>query len=120
MKIETSVCDLHPTYEMRAADIGVVVGPYREKASIGNAFACTAPHCVRHWTDEFGYFPFIVGQNPNFGLIEGKPRCGNNHHVRCLVVTKLDDALVWACPCTEEDGRTLNCSTTQPFGKTST
>ena len=45
----------------------------------------------------------------NLGDIPRKPRCGLNHEVEYMVLTKIDDILTWACP-------VEGCQVTKRFG----
>ena len=116
MKISVAFCDLHPSYALRASPITISFG-HMGKPAVIEALRCTRPMCDRHYTGEYGYFDSPEGAKMDFGEIDKKRRCGLSHEVRCLVVTKVEGDLVWACPWfgQMDAGPNLDCKTTQPF-----
>jgi hypothetical protein len=58
---------------------------------------CTRSDCDRHFHYDFGYFPFVVGTEPDFGDLTSKPRCRNKHDLLYMLLTRIDDELVYAC-----------------------
>jgi hypothetical protein len=60
------------------------------------------------YTTNLGYAP-IGGP---FGNMDEKPRCGWQHYTKYMVVARINDDLVWACP--NDD-----CKVIKPYGSTS-
>lgn len=96
MKIETVFCDLHPTSPLIRTTIKYV----NNLLDVNEIPAehCSRSMCDRHYTEEWGYFPHSGAKRLDLGDVAAKRRCGENHEVRCLKVTRIDGKLVWACP----------------------
>jgi len=58
---------------------------------------CTSPNCERQFHYDFGYFPFHLGEEPDFGDLKSKPRCRNNHDLLYMLLTKIEGVLFYAC-----------------------
>lgn len=109
MKISSAFCDLHPLYELKPAIIKDR-SPSGDINLMRTARCCSHPACRRHYTRDFGYVDFVIGQHPDLGDMSRKPRCGQNHEVEYMIVTKTDGVLTWACPNDQ-------CGATQPYNE---
>jgi hypothetical protein len=110
MKITRAFCDIH-------ADLELELGVIETRSAMGdlNTFhtaRCSNPMCLRVYTRDDGYFDAQVGKPFNFGDMGRKPRCGWNHHVEYMVLTKLDGVLTWAC-------QVERCRAIKPYGAVS-
>jgi hypothetical protein len=107
LKLESAFCDLHPTVRLAQSEIRLSMQPgvLEQKA-----LHCTRPKCNRHFHYDYGYFPFIAGQDPEFGNLDSKPRCRLKHDLLYMLLTRIDDRLVYACFFPE-------CTTTIPFNE---
>jgi hypothetical protein len=105
-KLAASRCDVHPLYLLkeRLVDVPSPQGPAKRMKSL----CCSKEGCNRHYSAAGGYFDFVPGEPLLVNGVEGKPQCAINHEPRCMVVTKLDGAFLWACP---ETG----CPTSSPY-----
>ncbi len=102
MKIDSAFCDVHPTHKLKVASMNPDAGMWvAEQRTLG----CTHPECNRQFHYDFGYFPFHLGEKPDFGDLKSKPRCRKDHDLIYMLLTKVDDILLYACfspecPCT--------------------
>lgn len=105
MKIESAFCDVHPDRRLAegAAKIHSRYGLLEQPT-----LHCTNTECDRHFHYDLGYFPFIVGKEPDVADLASKPRCRNNHDMLYMLLTKVDSVLVYACFYPE-------CTTTVPY-----
>ena len=94
VKIRSAFCDLHPTQKLKVTnmDAGAKVWVLQQRT-----LGCTSPNCDRQFHYDFGYFAFHVGEEPDFGDLKAKPRCRNDHDLLYMLLTKIDDVLVYAC-----------------------
>lgn len=110
MKISSAFCDHHPLYELKPATIQDLSAS-GDISLMHTARCCSHPACHRHCTRDFGYFDFVIGQHTDLNDMNRKPRCGQNHEVEYMMVTKIDGVLTWACLNDE-------CGATQPYNET--
>ena len=94
LKLDSAFCDLHPGE--RLARGTAKIGP-RYAPSEQQTLRCKRSDCDRHFHYDFGYFPFAVGTELEFGDLTSKPRCRNNHDLLYMLMTRIDDVLVYAC-----------------------
>jgi hypothetical protein len=110
MKVTTAFCDIHTDVQLAPASI-------LTRSSVGdintfNTDRCTNPSCIRNYTREFGYFDALLGESFKFGDVGCKHRCGWNHPIEYMILTKLDGVLTWACPVEK-------CRAIKPYGAVS-
>ena len=94
-KLEFSRCDLHPLYRLREVKIPSFHSADTSKV---NALGCTRAGCNRHYDPALGYFQLPAGEPLNLAEQEAKASCEQNHERRYMVVTKINEHFVWACP----------------------
>jgi hypothetical protein len=90
MTIESAFCYVHTTHHLKATNMdssadGWVLQQRR--------LSCTSPNCDRQFHYDFGYFPFHVGQEPEFGDLKVKPKCRKDHDTIFMLLTKINDVL---------------------------
>ena len=105
MKLETAFCDLHPSQRLTQAGFAIST---RKTFTDEKALRCTRPSCTRFYHYDFGYFPFPTSEDPDFGNLAVKPSCRNKHDLLYMLLTKIDDELVYACFYPE-------CTSTLPY-----
>jgi hypothetical protein len=107
MKISVAFCDEHPTSTLSQAETETI-SPLGDLNTV-HTWACTVPGCNRHYRRHiFGYHRLALGEHPQVGDDSKKPKCGWNHEVEFMVLTKIGGILTWACP-------NEACDRTQPF-----
>ena len=110
MKVTSAFCDIHTDFELVPGGIKTL-SPMGDVNTIDTA-RCTHPMCIRNYTRDFGYFDARIGESFMFGDMARKHRCGWNHHIEYMVLTKLDGFLTWACPVEK-------CRAIKPYGAVS-
>jgi hypothetical protein len=105
VRLEAAFCDVHPNQRLAQAvvKLGTHPGTPEQKA-----LHCTRAGCNRHFHYDFGYFPFIAGEEPDYGDLKTKPKCRNSHDLIYMLLTKIDGEHVYACFHPE-------CTKTEPF-----
>jgi hypothetical protein len=95
--IDSARCDLHPLYLIREMTIETLSANSTDSTMV-KASSCTKANCNRHYIPEFGYFPFVAGDNLNAGDMQAKLRC-DKRELAYMVVTRFNGGeFVWACP----------------------
>jgi hypothetical protein len=95
-KIASSRCDVHPLYRLHETIIDPVSPDVPTTKT--PAHCCTKAGCRRVYLRKYGYFQFQIGELTDFGDLKAKAACNLNHELRYMVVTKVNDNFVWACP----------------------
>jgi hypothetical protein len=106
LKIESAFCDVHPGDRL--------VRSAMKLAEYGSAeqqmLRCTHADCGRQFHYDFGYFPRVDGEEPDFGDLSVKPKCRKGHDLLYMLLTNIDGVPTYACFHPQ-------CTVTSPYTK---
>jgi hypothetical protein len=107
MKIpENAHCDRHPKMRMKPCVISYIFSGVDHSE---RALRCRLSRCHRCYLPDYGYFNAGNGRPPDYGDIDSKPQCGDNHELYYLFVEQTGPS-EWRYSCPVE-----SCNSHEPY-----
>jgi hypothetical protein len=106
MQISSAVCFCHQSLLLRTDPVTITFRSRTGDSNKESVFACQDPNCHIHYSPDFGYFHYKVGELLGLGDLEKKPQHCHNSETMYMFLMEKDSTLIWACP---------GCNVTQPF-----